>query len=218
MKNLSGEKWEFEKKAWKMGFRCIAGVDEAGRGPIAGPIVAAAVVLKNEIEGIDDSKRLSERTREKLFDILLNGENDIGISIVPPDIIDSIGIQKANYKAMIEAIFNLKREPDLVLVDGYKLEGLPFEVWRIIGGDKKSASIGAASIIAKVTRDRIMKEMDAKYPGYGFAKHKGYATKEHLMALEKLGPSPIHRYSFAPISQKFYGELFSVNYCREKFE
>lgn len=218
MKNLSGEKWEFEKKAWKIGFRCIAGVDEAGRGPIAGPIVAAAVVLKNEIEGIDDSKRLSERTREKLFDILLNGENDIGISIVPPDIIDSIGIQKANYKAMIEAIFNLKREPDLVLVDGYKLEGLPFEVWRIIGGDKKSASIGAASIIAKVTRDRIMKEMDAKYPGYGFAKHKGYATKEHLMALEKLGPSPIHRYSFAPISQKFYGELFSFNYCREKFE
>ncbi|MCX8063884.1 MAG: ribonuclease HII [Candidatus Hydrogenedentes bacterium] len=204
----SKEKWEFERKAWARGFNYVAGVDEAGRGPIAGPIVAAAVVLREDIKGLDDSKRLSVRKREELFDILINGENDIGVSVVPPSIIDSIGIQMANYMAMTEAVFNLKKKPDLVLVDGYKLEGLPCEVWRIIKGDRISASIGAASIVAKVTRDRIMNQMDAIYPGYGFAKHKGYATKEHLVALEKLGPSPIHRFSFAPLSESFCGELF----------
>ncbi len=207
--HTADEKWEFERKAREAGYRYIAGVDEAGRGPIAGPIVAAAVVLNDKIEGIDDSKRLNKRKREILFDILMSGEHDVGISIIPPEIIDSIGIQSANYRAMVEAVVKLKNKPDLVLVDGYYLSGLPCEVWRVVRGDRRCASIGAASIIAKVTRDRIMEEMDFAYPGYGFAKHKGYATKEHLMALERLGPCPIHRFSFAPLSERLYDNLFS---------
>ena len=210
------EKWEFERKAREVGFRYIAGVDEAGRGPIAGPIVAVAVILNGKVNGIDDSKRLTKRKREVLFDILMNGQHDVGISIVSPKEIDSLGIQEANYKAMLEAILKLKSRPDLVLVDGYHLRGAPCEVWRIIKGDRRSATIGAASIIAKVTRDRIMEEMDKIYPGYGFAKHNGYATKEHLMALERLGPSPIHRLSFAPLSNRVANDLFnSKELCRE---
>ncbi|HOK08984.1 MAG TPA: ribonuclease HII [Candidatus Hydrogenedens sp.] len=192
------DKWYFEKKGREQGFSFIAGVDEAGRGPLAGPIVAVAVVLHSEVEGIDDSKKLTERKREELFDILMSGEHEIGIAIINNKEIDRIGIQEANYRAMAESILKLKIKPDLVLVDGYNLKGLPCQAWKIIKGDQRSASIGAASIIAKVTRDKIMKEYDKEYPGYGFAKHKGYGTKEHLLAIEKLGPSPIHRLSFAP--------------------
>ncbi len=195
------DKWFFEKKGRANGFSYIAGVDEAGRGPLAGPIVSAAVVLYSEVEGIDDSKRLTERKREELFDILMSDEHDIGISIINNEIIDRIGIQKANIYAMLEAVSQLKRKPDLVLVDGYEIKDFPCPAWKIIKGDQLSASIGAASIIAKVTRDRIMKDLDNKYTGYGFAKHKGYGTKEHLSAIEKLGPCPIHRLSFAPFTQ-----------------
>ncbi len=195
------DKWFFEKKGKEQGFNYIAGVDEAGRGPLAGPIVSAAVVLQSEVEGVDDSKRLTERKREELFDILMSNKHDIGISIISDEVIDRIGIQMANISAMLEAVSKLKRKPDLVLVDGYEIKGFPCPAWKIIKGDQLSASIGAASIIAKVTRDRIMKEFDNKYPGYGFAKHKGYGTKEHLSAIEKLGPCPIHRLSFAPFTQ-----------------
>jgi len=191
----------FENKGKEQGFFYIAGVDEAGRGPLAGPIVASAVVLYSEVEGIDDSKKLTERKREELFDILMSGEHDIGISVIDNKKIDEIGIQLANICAMSEAVSRLKNKPDLLLVDGYEIKGFPCPAWKIIKGDQRSVSIGAASIIAKVTRDRIMKVFDKEYPGYGFAKHKGYGTKEHLLAIEKLGPSPIHRLSFAPFSQ-----------------
>ncbi len=196
------DKYFFEKKGKEQGFVYIAGVDEAGRGPLAGPIVACAVILYSEVDGIDDSKKLTERKREELFDILMSEEHDIGISVISNKIIDEIGIQSANIRAMTEAVFKLKNKPDLLLIDGYEIRGFPCPAWKIIKGDQRSISIGAASIIAKVTRDRIMKEYDKQYPGYGFAKHKGYGTKEHLVAIEKLGPSPIHRFSFAPFTQK----------------
>lgn len=195
------DKYFFEKKGREQGFFCIAGVDEAGRGPLAGPIVASAVILYSEVKGVDDSKKLTERKREELFDILMSEEHDIGISVISNKIIDEIGIQSANIRAMTEAVSKLKNKPDLLLIDGYEIKGFPCPAWKIVKGDQRSISIGAASIIAKVTRDRIMKEFDKQYPGYGFAKHKGYGTKEHLLAIEKLGPSPIHRLSFAPFTQ-----------------
>ncbi|MGC8847012.1 MAG: ribonuclease HII, partial [Candidatus Hydrogenedens sp.] len=159
-----------------------------------------AVVLYSVVYGIDDSKRLTERKREELFDILMSGEHDIGISIISNKIIDEIGIQSANICAMTEAVSRLKNKPDLLLIDGYEIKGFPCPAWKIIKGDQRSISIGAASIVAKVTRDRIMKEFDKEYPEYGFARHKGYGTKEHLQAIEKFGPSPIHRLSFAPLN------------------
>ncbi|MGC8737400.1 MAG: ribonuclease HII [Candidatus Hydrogenedens sp.] len=194
------DKWFFENKGKEQGFIYIAGVDEAGRGPLAGPIVSSAVVLYSVVYGIDDSKRLTERKREELFDILMSGEHDIGISIISNKIIDEIGIQSANICAMTEAVSRLKNKPDLLLIDGYEIKGFPCPAWKIIKGDQRSISIGAASIVAKVTRDRIMKEFDKEYPEYGFARHKGYGTKEHLQAIEKFGPSPIHRLSFAPLN------------------
>lgn len=193
--------WTLEKKALRLGYQYIAGVDEAGRGPLAGPIVACAVRLAHPVDGIDDSKCLSVRKREALYDILISGEHDVGIAIVDNTEIDKLGIQQANYQAMLSAISKLTRYPDLVLVDGYQLPGVACNAWRVVHGDKLSASIGAASIIAKVTRDRIMEDLDKQYPGYGFAKHKGYGTKEHLLAIARLGPSPVHRLSFAPFTQ-----------------
>lgn len=201
------DKWFFENKGKAQGFVYIAGVDEAGRGPLAGPIVSAAVVLYSEVQGIDDSKKLTERKREELFDILMSEKHDIGISVISNKVIDEVGIQLANIRAMTEAVSCLKNKPDLLLIDGYDIKGFPCTAWKIIKGDQRSASIGAASIIAKVTRDRIMKEFDKEYPEYGFAKHKGYGTKEHLLAIEKFGPSPIHRLSFKPLNQ-MTGSLF----------
>lgn len=207
-KEINGrDKWFFENKGKEQGFIYIAGVDEAGRGPLAGPIVSSAVVLYSEVPGIDDSKKLTERKREELFDILMSGKHDIGIAVISNKIIDEIGIQSANIRAMTEAVSRLKNKPDLLLVDGYEIKGFPCPAWKIIKGDQRSISIGAASIIAKVTRDRIMKEFDKKYPEYRFAKHKGYGTKEHLLAIERFGPSPIHRLSFAPLNQ-MEGSLF----------
>ncbi len=201
------DKWFFENKGKAQGFVYIAGVDEAGRGPLAGPIVSAAVVLYSEVQGIDDSKKLTERKREELFDILMSEKHDIGISVISNKVIDEVGIQLANIRAMTEAVSCLKNKPDLLLIDGYDIKGFPCPAWKIIKGDQRSASIGAASIIAKVTRDRIMKEFDKEYPEYGFAKHKGYGTKEHLLAIERFGPSPIHRLSFKPLNQ-MTGSLF----------
>lgn len=201
------DKWYFENKGKEQGFLYIAGVDEAGRGPLAGPIVSSAVVLCSEVQGIDDSKKLTERKREELFDILMSGGHDIGISIINNKIIDEIGIQLANIRAMTEAVSRLRSKPDLLLIDGYEIKGFSCPAWKIIKGDQRSASIGAASIVAKVTRDKIMKEFDKEYPEYGFAKHKGYGTKEHLLAIERFGPSPIHRLSFKPLNQ-MTGSLF----------
>ena len=191
---------EFESAARKNGFRRVAGVDEAGRGPLAGPIVAAAVVLEAPVAGLNDSKLLTEAQREKLFDVLQSGGHAIGCAAVSPAEIDAMGIQVANYTVMLRAVSGMGEPPDFLLVDGFALPGCTVPHERLIKGDRRSQSIAAASIIAKVTRDRMMDELERNYPGYGFARHKGYATREHLDALERLGPCPIHRRSFAPIA------------------
>lgn len=199
----------FEAEAMSNGFRRIAGVDEAGRGPLAGPIVAGAVVLAEPIEGLNDSKQLTARRREALYAQLHGGRHAIGVGIVEAAEIDRHGIQTANYSAMAQAVAALDSPPDFLLVDGFMIRGCAVPQKAVIKGDSRSFSIAAASIVAKVTRDRIMDSLDAQYPDYGFARHKGYATREHLDALRRLGPCPAHRMSFAPICRPpAPGDLF----------
>ena len=177
----------------------IAGVDEAGRGPLAGPVVAAAVILYPgaEILGINDSKQLSEKKREALYPEIVEKSMAVGVGIVGPGRIDEINILQATYEAMRKAVGTLCFQPDLLLVDAVTIPGLDgIRQVPIIKGDAKSLSIGAASIVAKATRDRIMREMDGIYPEYGFAGHKGYGTAAHVEALKTYGPCPIHRRSF----------------------
>ena len=200
---------DFENNLWEQGISHIAGVDEAGRGPLAGPIVAGAVILAEPIEGLNDSKQLTARRREELFAQLHEGRHVIGVGIVEAAEIDRHGIQTANYAAMAQAVAALDSPPDFLLVDGFAIRGCVMPQKAIIKGDSRSFSIAAASIIAKVTRDRIMDDLDAQYPDYGFARHKGYATREHLDALRRLGPCPAHRKSFAPICRPpAPGDLF----------
>ncbi|MCF7847529.1 MAG: ribonuclease HII [Kiritimatiellales bacterium] len=197
----------YEKEAWTSGFLRLAGIDEAGRGPLAGPVVAAAVVfdsvflneeLNGVLEGLTDSKATTENRREEFFELLTNSDFvEIGLGIVEAPEIDRINILKATHKAMGAAAEEVG--PDYILVDGLAVHGLPCASRNIIKGDALSISISAASIIAKVTRDRIMVKMDAVYPGYGFSDHKGYGTKAHLAALNELGPSALHRQSFKPV-------------------
>jgi ribonuclease HII len=191
----------FEREVQVQGFACVAGVDEAGRGPLAGPIVAGAVVLAGVVPGLNDSKQLGADHRAALFDILRSGAHDIGVGVVSAETIDQIGIQSANYRAMAEAVAGLKSPPDFLLVDGFNLPGVTQPQMRLIKGDARSLSIAAASIIAKVTRDRMLDALDRQYPEYGFAAHKGYATREHLEALARYGPCVEHRRSFAPIAR-----------------
>lgn len=198
----SNENSAFERQAARAGARIIAGVDEAGRGPLAGPIVAAAVVLGAPIDGVDDSKRLTAAQRETLFVEITGGSHAVGIAIVSAERIDEIGIQQANYQAMAQALAALRPAPDFALVDGFAIPGCAVPHCRIIKGDQRSCSIAAASIIAKVTRDRMLLLLDDAHPEYGFARHKGYATAEHLDALKRLGPCPAHRRSFAPLAQR----------------
>ncbi|NIA14693.1 MAG: ribonuclease HII [Nitrospiraceae bacterium] len=191
---------QFEREAVSNGFVRVAGVDEAGRGPLAGPIVAAAVVLSGSVPGLDDSKRLTAGRREELFEALHAGDHAIGLAVIAPDVIDWHGIQSANYMAMVQAASALEPQPDFLLVDGFVIRGCPFPQKKLVKGDRRSASIAAASIVAKVTRDRIMMEIDRRHPGYGFGAHKGYGTREHLDAIAQLGPCPVHRKSFAPLA------------------
>lgn len=194
----SSELKAFDRSFREEGFSCIAGVDEAGRGPLAGPVVAAAVVLPEtiDLDGINDSKKLSPQRREKLFQDILNVSLSVGIGYVLPRDIDRTNILNASLIAMERAVSSLKMSPDLVLIDGpYKLS-LGCRQIGIPGGDARSLSIAAASIIAKVFRDRLMCCYHRLYPDYGFDRHKGYPTRAHLEALAKLGPSPIHRLSF----------------------
>ncbi|TYQ18248.1 UNVERIFIED_CONTAM: RNase HII [Acetivibrio alkalicellulosi] len=188
----------YEKDGFNKGYKLIAGIDEAGRGPLAGPVVAAAVVLPKDIfiEGLNDSKKLSEKKRDELFDIIKNKALDIGIGIVDEKEIDQINILNAAKKAMTLAVNNLSTCPDLLLIDAESLDGLNIKQVPIVKGDTLSISIAAASIIAKVTRDKMMEEMDKKYPDYGFIKHKGYGTKDHINSIKKFGICPIHRISF----------------------
>jgi ribonuclease HII len=191
------------------GYRHIAGLDEAGRGAWAGPVVAGAVILpidhpavSYEQEGgcrIRDSKQLTPRQREHLYPIIESVASAVGVGIVPPDQIDDIGIVPATRQAMGLAVAQLSPPPDFLLIDYLKLPDLSIPQKSITRGDASSLSIAAASIVAKVTRDRLMVELDVQYPGYGFARHKGYGTRQHREALIRLGPSPIHRLSFAPM-------------------
>jgi ribonuclease HII len=183
------------------GHSLICGVDEAGRGPWAGPVVAAAVILdqSNFPQGLNDSKKLTPEKREALFAPILQC-SEVGIGIVSAAEIDAINILQATYLAMQRALKNLTSRPTLALVDGNRAPELPCNVQTIIKGDAKSLSIAAASIIAKVTRDRMMIAMESQFPGYGFAVHKGYGTAKHAAALEQLGPCFEHRKSFKPIA------------------
>lgn len=188
----------YERMLWAQGFKMVAGVDEAGRGPLAGPVVSAAVIFKPGafIPYIDDSKKLNPETRGILFDIICEKAFSVGIGIVNREEIDRINILQATYKAMRLALANLKVTPDHILIDGRELPGWDGPQTALLKGDSRCFSIAAASIIAKVTRDRLMIYYDKLFPEYGFARHKGYSTKEHREALRKYGPCQIHRQSF----------------------
>lgn len=187
-----------DKALREQGFFVLAGVDEAGRGPLAGPVVAAAVILPPAeiIDGVRDSKTVPEREREILFARIMAVAETFGIGIIAADEIDRTDILQATRAAMMTALNQLARDPDLVLIDAVKLSSLAVEQRSIIRGDATSASIAAASIIAKVTRDRLMAEYHEQYPQYGFNRHKGYGTKDHISCIRKYGPCPIHRMSF----------------------
>ena len=184
------------------GIFLVAGIDEAGRGPWAGPVVAAAVILPEgfDARGLDDSKKLGPRRREALFDRIC-GEAEAVWSEVAAGEIDRLNILRATHLAMARAVAALPRTPGHALVDGLPVRGLPVPHTAVVGGDGLSLSIAAASIVAKVARDRLMGELDAVYPQYGFCRHKGYGVPEHLEALRKHGPCPAHRRSFAPVAQ-----------------
>lgn len=188
----------YEAAAYSAGKKCIAGIDEAGRGPLAGPVVAACVVLPEKvfIKGLNDSKKLSPAQRDNLFDEIKEKAVTYGIGVVDEKVIDEVNILNATKIAMVEAIKGLKGFPDLLLIDAVKLEHVPVEQIPIIKGDSLSISIAAASILAKVTRDRMIDELDEFFPMYGFKKHKGYGTEEHINAIRKYGICPIHRISF----------------------
>ncbi len=192
------EMCKYEKNALKQGFKLVAGVDEAGRGPLAGPVVAAAVILPDNIfiEKLNDSKQLSSNQRDKLFDVIKEKAISYGIGIADEKCIDDINILNATKLAMKTAVKNMSVSPDILLTDAVKLDDLEIKQIPIVKGDCLSVSIAAASILAKVTRDRMIEEMDTKYPQYGFSKHKGYGTKEHIEAIKKFGICPIHRVSF----------------------
>ncbi len=190
-----------EQKLWQENYRHVAGVDEAGRGPLAGPVVAAAVIFPpdySDFHGIYDSKQLSEKKRELLFDVIRENALAFGIGIVDHVDIDRFNILQATYNAMRLAVQRCPIQPDYVLVDGRGTPDFHLPAQAIIKGDATSLSIAAASILAKVTRDRLMREMHEHYPQYGFAQHKGYPTKQHMQAIREYGLSPIHRRSFRP--------------------
>jgi ribonuclease HII len=195
--------WAFETEAKNSGFRTIAGIDEAGRGPLAGPVVSAAVILPDNFEcsGITDSKKLSEKKREALFPIIQEKALAVGVGIADHEEIDRINILQASLLSMKRAVDDLGVSPDYLLVDGkFTIDSLlPQEA--VIKGDSRSISIAAASIIAKVTRDRIMAELSAQYPQYDFHRHKGYPTKAHKAAIITHGPCPVHRKSFRGVRQ-----------------
>ena len=190
---------QIDKEFFDMGMQYVCGIDEAGRGPLAGPVVVASVMLPKDsmIEGVNDSKKISESKREKLYDVILQEAISYGIGIIYQDEIDEINILQATKKGLHEAVANMEIKPNVILVDaltGIDTLGIPYK--SIIKGDAKSYSIGAASIIAKVTRDRIMREWDKVYPEYGFAEHKGYGTARHIEAIKKYGLTSIHRKTF----------------------
>jgi ribonuclease HII len=208
---------DYESELWRGGLTRVAGVDEAGRGPLAGPVVAAAVILPSRwretgcderLRGLNDSKQLTEARREEFFAVLTSHpEICFAIACVDAAGIDRLNILQATHRAMAEALGQLQPPPEHVLVDGRPVKLLDYPQTAMVKGDARSHSIAAASVLAKVTRDRMMHEFEQQFPGYGFAEHKGYGTPQHLAALARLGPCPIHRRSFAPLKAR-QGALF----------
>ncbi len=196
--------FEYEERIYNEGFSSVCGCDEAGRGPLCGPVVAAAVILPLglEIEGLNDSKKLTEKKREKLFDIIKEKAIAYAIAEASPEEIDEINILNASMLAMRRAVEALPVKADFALIDGNCSRGFEIPTETVVSGDAKSCSIAAASILAKVTRDRGCKELDEQYPMYGIAKHKGYPTKDHMNAVREHGPSPIHRKTFLKFLDK----------------
>ncbi len=192
------EMLKIEESLYQKGYKLVCGVDEAGRGPLCGPVVAAAVILKpgDKIEGVNDSKKLSEKKREKLYQDIMDNALAVGVGMSDVDVIEKVNILNATKIAMKQAIDNLGIVPEYVLIDGNQMIDINIEGETVVSGDAKSESIAAASIIAKVTRDRMLIEWDKDYPEYGFAKHKGYGTKAHIEAIGKYGLTPLHRPSF----------------------
>ena len=205
MKENPVDLWRYEREAFAEGFAVVCGVDEAGRGPLAGPVCAAAVILPREtvIEGLNDSKKLTDQKRRALYDVITERAVACGIAFASEQEIDEINILQATFLAMERAMQKLSVHPQLALIDGNRAKDFGLPVRTIVHGDSLSASIAAASILAKVTRDRLMEELDGEYTQYGFAVHKGYGTKRHYEALREFGPCPIHRRTFL---KKFYGE------------
>jgi ribonuclease HII len=193
----------FEKLAFRQGYKTVAGIDEAGRGPLAGPVVAAAVILPEgcRIDGVNDSKKLTEPKRNLLFDVIMERAVSVGVGISDSQTVDRINILQATLRAMESAVAVLAQPPDCLLIDGISKVALNVYQRTIKKGDSLSCSIAAASIIAKVTRDRLMEAFDREYPGYGFAGHKGYGAQTHLEAIRRLGPSPIHRLTFRGVKE-----------------
>ena len=189
---------EIEESLYEKGYKLVCGVDEAGRGPLCGPVVAAAVILKpgQMIDGVNDSKKISEKKREKLYEDIMANALAVGVGMSDVDVIEEVNILNATKLAMKQAISNLKIQPEYVLIDGNQMIDITMDAETVVSGDAKSESIAAASIIAKVTRDRMLLEWDKEYPEYGFAKHKGYGTKAHIDAIGKYGLTPLHRKSF----------------------
>lgn len=212
LEKLSREKlrvesmYEVESSFYKKGMNLIAGIDEVGRGPLAGPVTVAAVILKPHwfAAGLNDSKKVTPVHREELSKKIHEEAVDISIYSLSPEEIDAVNIYEATMMAMYQAVKNLKVKPDAVIVDAMPLH-FPFPTVSMIHGDARSASVAAASIVAKVYRDHLMDEYDREYPGYGFAKNKGYGTAEHIHALEELGVTPIHRRSFEPVKSMVLG-------------
>lgn len=208
--NLECDLLKYEKALYKNGVNLIAGVDEVGRGPLVGPVVAAAVILpiNYHLDGLNDSKKLTEKKRERFYDILMQEAIAIGIGEASAKEIDEINIYQASKLAMMRALKNLKIKPEHVLVDAMPLKEIDIPSTSIIHGDALSLSIAAASVIAKVTRDRMMIELDKKYPEYGFAQHKGYPTKKHLEVLQKYGVLDNYRFTYGPVRDL-------INSCEE---
>lgn len=192
------ELWDYENEIYDSGYSLICGVDEAGRGPLAGPVCAAAVILPRniEIQGLNDSKKLSEAKREKVFELITEKAVSYGIAFASVEEIEELNILNATYLAMNRAVEKLKVQPELALIDGNRNTGIKYESRCVVKGDARCADIAAASILAKVSRDRLMYELAEKYPQYHFEKHKGYGTKLHYEALREFGPCPVHRKSF----------------------
>lgn len=197
----NGDLFAYEKALARRGYRHVAGVDEAGRGACAGPLVAAAVILRSPVEGLADSKLLTPKARDRVFEAIHVSDAIVSVVSMSASDCDDLGLHRANLTAMRRAIARLTSQPDYVLSDGYAVSGLAVESLAVWKGDRVSASIAAASVVAKVTRDRYMIALHEKFPDYGFAQHKGYATKVHDAALRERGACPEHRLSYANVKQ-----------------